>query len=69
MRTENHSSTQLLTLIEAEARTRRKVSTWRKDIRERRIPYVKLGRQYRIPGEFIDQMIARGWHEPVVGSN
>ena len=65
MKSVNHANGQLLTLVEAEARTRRKVSTWRRDIRLRRVPYVRLGRQVRIPGEFIDQMIAAGWHEPI----
>jgi hypothetical protein len=61
----NHTSGQLLTLVEAEARTKRKVSTWRKDIRLRKVPYVRLGRSVRIPEEFIDQMIAKGWQEPI----
>jgi hypothetical protein len=58
-------SEKLCTLPEAEKRTERKVSTWRKDIRLGKVPYVRIGRQIRIPVEFIDQMIAKGWHEPV----
>jgi excisionase family DNA binding protein len=56
---------ELLTLAEAESLTKRKVATWRKDIRLRRIPYVKLGRQVLIPREAIDDLITRGWREPV----
>jgi excisionase family DNA binding protein len=56
---------ELLTLAEAELLTKRKVATWRKDIRLRRIPYVKLGRQVLLPREAIDELIVRGWREPV----
>lgn len=59
------TSRKLLTVFEAEAQTGRKASTWRKDILERRIPYVKIGRQVRIPEEVIERLIAEGWHEPV----
>ena len=41
------NSDQLLTVFEAAARTGRKVSTWRRDILLRRIPYVKIGRSVR----------------------
>jgi excisionase family DNA binding protein len=56
---------ELLTLAEAQLLTKRRISTWRKDIRLRRIPYVKLGRQVLIPREAIDDLITRGWREPV----
>ncbi len=56
---------ELLTLAEAELLTKRKVATWRKDIRLRRIPSVKLGRQVLIPREAIEDLIARGWRDPV----
>lgn len=58
-------STQLLTVSEAAARTGRKVSTWRRDILLRRIPYVKLGRSVRIPIEVVDRLIREGWREAV----
>jgi hypothetical protein len=60
-----HGSHELLTLAEAELLTKRKVSTWRKDVRLRKVPYVKLGRQVRIPREFIEEMIAKGWRDPI----
>ena len=56
---------ELMTLAEAEVRYKRKVATWRKDIRLRRIPFVRLGRQILLPREAIDDLIARGWREPV----
>lgn len=56
---------ELLTLAEAELMTKRKVATWRKDIRLRRIPSVKLGRQVLLPREAIEELIARGWRDPV----
>ena len=56
----------LLTLMECEMRTGRKVSTWRKAISRREIPFVHLGRSVRIPEEFIEEMIRKGWHDPVV---
>jgi excisionase family DNA binding protein len=59
------NSHQLLTIVEAAARTGRKVSTWRRDILLRRIPYVKLGRSVRIPVEVVDRLIRDGWREAV----
>ncbi len=59
-------SGKLLTVFEAEARTGRKASTWRRDILLRRIAYVKIGRSVRIPVEAVDALIAQGWHTPVV---
>ncbi len=55
----------LLTLEQCEAITGRKVSTWRKAIYRREIPYVRLGRSVRIPQEFIEDLVAKGWNEPV----
>jgi len=57
----------LLTVFEAEARTGRKASTWRRDILTKKIPYVKLGRSVRIPAEVIDQLIASGWRNAAPG--
>ena len=51
----------LLTVYEAEELTGRKAATWRRDILERRIPYVKLGRQVRIPVEVIQGLIEAGY--------
>lgn len=61
-----HESARLVTVFEAEARTGRKVSSWRRDILERKIPYVKIGRSVRIPVEVVDKIIERGWREPVL---
>ena len=58
-------SGKLLTVFEAEARTGRKASTWRRDILERRVPYVKIGRSVRIPEEAIEDLIARGFRPAV----
>lgn len=58
-------SARLLTVREAEALTGRKVATWRKDILRRRIPYVKLGRQVRIPIEVIQELIRKGYRAAV----
>jgi len=55
------STKRLLTLMECETRTGRKVSTWRKAIAQRRIPFVRLGRSVRIPEEVIEQMITQGY--------
>ncbi len=53
-------------LMECEARIGRKVSTWRKAIAQRTIPFVHLGRSVRIPEEYIEDLIQKGWHDPVV---
>jgi len=63
------TSHQLLTVVEAAARTGRKVSTWRRDILLRRIPYVKLGRSVRIPVEVVDRLIRDGWREAVASGD
>ena len=59
------TSERLLTVNEAEEMTGRKASTWRRDILKRRIPYVKLGRQVRIPIEAIRELIQRGYRRPL----
>ncbi len=55
----------LLTVREAEALTGRKAATWRRDILCRRIPYVKIGRQVRIPLEAIEDLIRKGYRPPI----
>jgi len=62
------ASRKLLTVFEAEKLTGRKASTWRKDVLQRKVPYVKLGRQVRIPIEVIEQIIKTGYREPVAPS-
>ena len=52
---------ELLTLKEAESLTKRKISTWRKDIRLQKVACVKLGRQIRIQRSVIDAMVAAGF--------
>jgi len=58
---------ELLTVQEAEILTGRKASTWRRDILKRQIPYVKLGRQVRIPRAVIDELIRKGYKRPIDG--
>jgi excisionase family DNA binding protein len=58
-------SERLLSVHQAEELTGRRASTWRKDILMRRIPYVKIGRQVRIPLEVVEGLIRDGWVEPV----
>ena len=56
----------LLTLKEAEALTGRKVSTWRRDIFERRIPVIHLGRrQVRLQLSVIQAMVQEGYRPAV----
>lgn len=56
----------LLTVFEAEALTGRKASTWRRDILEKRIPVVRLGRrQVRIQLSTIQKMIRAGFSPAV----
>lgn len=59
------STKKLLTLIECEALTGRKVSTWRKAIALREISFVRIGRSVRIPQEVIEEMVQKGWCEAV----
>jgi hypothetical protein len=56
---------QLLTLKAAEIRTGRKVSTWRRDILEKRIAVVRIGRSVRIPESEIERLIREGWSPAV----
>ena len=58
-------SKKLLTVKEAEAMTGRKASTWRKDILRRKVPYVKIGRQVRIPIEAIEDLMAAGYRPAI----
>lgn len=51
----------LLTVREAEQLTGRKASTWRRDILERRVSFVRLGRSVRIPLSEIERLIRDGW--------
>lgn len=55
----------LFTLKQAEELTGRKVSTWRRDILLRRIDYVKLGRQVRIPSEVIAGLVEDGYRPAI----
>lgn len=56
----------LLTVFEAEALTGRKASTWRRDILEKRIPVIRLGRrQVRIQLSVIQKMIREGFSPAV----
>ena len=59
------TSVRLLSLAECELKTGRKVPTWRKAIARREIPFVRIGRNVRIPLEYIDSLISEGWSEPV----
>ncbi len=45
--------------------TGRKASTWRRDIFERKIASVKIGRQVRIPLSEINKLIEAGWRDPI----
>jgi hypothetical protein len=62
---ECHAGGRLLSLLECEDRTGRKVATWRKDILRRKIPFVRIGRQIRVPADFIEKLIADGYHDIV----
>jgi hypothetical protein len=56
------SGDRLLTLKEAEALTGRRVSTWRRDIFERRVPCIHLGRrQIRLQFSVIQAMVKEGF--------
>jgi len=62
-------SERLLTVQQAEQMTGRKACTWRKDIRERRIASVRIGRQIRIPIEAIQELIQKGFQPALNGSH
>ena len=53
----------LVTVFEAERLTSRRVATWRRDILQGKIAFVKFGRSVRIPLSEIQRMIKEGWHE------
>ncbi len=59
------STSRLMTLLEVQTLTGKKVSTWRKAIAEKKVPYVRLGRSIRVPQEFVERLIEEGWHDPV----
>ena len=50
----------LVDVFEAERRTGRKASTWRRDILMKKIPVVRLGRLVRIRLSTIQDMIRKG---------
>lgn len=56
----------LLSVHEAEAMTGRKAATWRRDILQKRITVVRLGRLVRIPIEEIENLIEKGY-QPKLG--
>ena len=56
---------QLITVFEAERLTGRKVATWRKDIRLRKIDSVKLGRSVRLPRSAVEAFVREGWRPAV----
>jgi excisionase family DNA binding protein len=58
-------SQKLLTVFELENLTGRKVSTWRKAIAERKVPVVRIGRSVRVPSEFVERLIEKGWRDAV----
>jgi len=58
-----------LSVFECEKLTGREASTWRRDILERKISYVKLGRQVKIPQSEIDRLIKEGWRPAIKGTN
>lgn len=58
-----NSDQRLLSVFQAEQMTGRKAATWRRDIFERRIAYVKIGRQVRIPLSEVERLINEGWRE------
>jgi excisionase family DNA binding protein len=57
---------ELLTLEECEALTKRKVATFRADIRARKIPYIRLGRLVRIRKSDLLALLHQGFR-PAVG--
>ena len=59
-----HATTNLLTVFDLERITKRKVSTWRKAIAQGQVPIVRIGRSVRIPAEYVEELIRRGWVDP-----
>jgi excisionase family DNA binding protein len=59
-----HENDRLLTVVQAEEITGRKASTWRRDIFEKKIAVVKLGRLVRIPMSEIERLVTEGYRAP-----
>ena len=59
----------LFTLKQAEELTGRKIATWRRDILLRRIDYVKIGRQVRIPAEVLSGLVEEGYRLAIPRQN
>jgi excisionase family DNA binding protein len=59
------SSEKLLSVESVAEKLDLKASTIRKRILQKRIPYVKIGRSVRIPIEAVNELIAKGWREPI----
>lgn len=59
---------ELLTLRECEALTKRKVSTFRSDIRQGNIPHVRIGRLVRIRRSDLNRIVSQGFR-PAVSVN
>jgi len=55
----------LISLREAEDLTGRKVATWRRDLRERRFPYVMVGRQVRLRLADVQKLVDAGFRDAV----
>lgn len=51
----------LLSVFDAQAMTGRKASTWRRDITERKVASVKIGRLVRIPLSEVQRLIRSGY--------
>lgn len=62
-------SVNLLTLPEAGQILKRRVSTLRKDIAQRRITHVRIGRSIRIPASVVEELISAGWREAIEGGS
>ena len=60
------SGERLLSVFEAEDLTGRKASTWRRDILERRVGRVKIGRLVRIPLSEVQRLIDHGYQPPLL---
>ena len=58
-------SEKLLSVFDAEALTGRRASTWRRDIRERRVGSVKIGRLVRIPLSEVQRLVTSGYRPPL----
>lgn len=64
---DNLGDRELLSVSECEKLTGRKAATWRKDILLRKIAYVKLGRQVKIPVKAVRKFIESGYVPAVPG--